>query len=97
MEFTLACDPDGIILDKGCSIEKTKENLPEGMPLFGECGAHNLLATATPAEITEKVNRHLDMGFTTVSPPADIYPPARNENIKAFVKALREYSNYIRA
>jgi len=26
-----------------------------------------------------------------VSPPADIYPPAKNENIEAFVKALREY------
>jgi hypothetical protein len=31
------------------------------------------------------------MGFTTVFPPADIYPPAKNENIEAFVKALREY------
>jgi len=91
VEFTLACDPDGVILDKGCSIEKTKGHLPEGIPLFGECGTHDMLATATPAEITEEVNRHLNMGFTTVSPPADIYPPAKNENIEAFVTALRAY------
>jgi len=91
VEFMLACNPEGIILDKGCSIKKTRGCLPEGMPLFGECGTHGMLANATPAEITEKINRHLDMGFTTVSPPADIYPPAKNENIEAFVKALREY------
>ena len=48
-------------------------------------------ANATPAAITEKVNRYLEMGFTTVGPPADIYPPARMENIEAFVKAILEY------
>lgn len=91
VEFMLECNPDGIILDKECSIENTRGCLPEGMPLFGECGAYDMLANATPEEITEKVNRHLDMGFTTVSPPADIYPPAKIENIDAFVKAVKDY------
>jgi [methyl-Co(III) methanol-specific corrinoid protein]:coenzyme M methyltransferase len=91
VEFALACDPDGVSLDKDCSIKKTLKRLPEGIPIFGECGAHDMLANATPSEITQKVNRHLDMGYTSVSPTADIYPPAKNENIEAFVKALREY------
>ena len=91
VEFMLACDPDGVILDKECSIENTRGRLPNGMPLFGECGTNDMLATATPEEIRKEVNRHLDMGFTTVFPPADIYPAAKNENIEAFVKALREY------
>ena len=91
VESMLACDPDGIILDKECSIENTRGRLPDGMPLFGECGAYDMLANATPEEISKIVNRYLDMGFTTVLPPADIYPPAKNENIEAFVKALREY------
>ncbi|HKI50124.1 MAG TPA: hypothetical protein VKA69_12400 [Desulfobacteria bacterium] len=55
-----------------------------------------MLANATPDEITEKVNQCLDMGFTAVSPPADIYPPAKNENIEAFVKALRGYEKEMR-
>jgi [methyl-Co(III) methanol-specific corrinoid protein]:coenzyme M methyltransferase len=96
VEFALACDPDGVSLDRDCSIKKIQGRLPEGMPLFGECGAHDMLANATPEEITEKVNRHLDMGFSTVSPAADIYPPAKNENIEAFVKALREYKGLVK-
>ena len=91
VEFMLACDPDGIILDKGCRIEKTRGLLPESMPLFTECGGYEMLASSTPGAIIEMVNRCLDMGFTTVGPPADIYPPAKNENIDAFVRALREY------
>jgi uroporphyrinogen-III decarboxylase len=92
VEFMLACDPDGIALDKECSIEKARELIPESISLFSRCGEEDMLANETPAAITEKVNRYLEMGFTTVGPPADIYPPARIENIEAFVKALLEYS-----
>ena len=91
VELMLACDPDGIILEKECSIERARELLPESILIFGECGHYDMLANATPVEITEKVHRYLDMGFTTVGPPADIYPPARIENIEAFVRAIQEY------
>ena len=87
----LAYDPDGIIFEKNDSIARARELLPESIPIFGECGRYDMLANATPAEITEKVNRYLGMGFTTVGPPADIYPPAKIENIEAFVKAIQEY------
>jgi [methyl-Co(III) methanol-specific corrinoid protein]:coenzyme M methyltransferase len=91
IEFMLACDPDGILLDKECDIEKTRGLIPEAIPLFGECGSFDMLAKATPAEITDKVHRCLDLGFTTVCPPADVYPPAKIKNIEAFVTALQEY------
>jgi [methyl-Co(III) methanol-specific corrinoid protein]:coenzyme M methyltransferase len=91
IEFMLACDPDGILLDKECDIEKTRGLIPEAIPLFGECGSFDMLAKATPAEITDKVHRCLDLGFTTVCPPADVYPPAKINNIEAFVTALQEY------
>jgi uroporphyrinogen-III decarboxylase len=91
IEFMLACDTDGIILDKEFDIEKTQDLVPATIPLFGECGGFDMLANATPAEITRKVHRSLDLGFMTVCPPADVYPPARTENIEAFVKALQEY------
>ena len=93
VEFMLACNTDGILLDKAYDIEKTQGQgvIPRGMPIFGECGGHHMLATATPQEITEKVHRCLEMGFTSVCPPADIYPPAKRENIEAFVKALERY------
>ncbi|MBI5593841.1 MAG: hypothetical protein HY881_25585 [Deltaproteobacteria bacterium] len=94
IEFMLACDTDGILLDKQCDIEKTRGLIPETIPLFGQCGGFDMLANSTPAEITDKVHRCLDLGFTTVCPPADVYPPARIENIEAFVRALQEYENF---
>lgn len=91
IEFMLACDTDGILLDKECDLEMIRGLVPGNIPLFGECGGFDMLANATPAEITDKVHRCLDLGFTTVCPPADVYPPAKIENIEAFVRALREY------
>ena len=37
-------DPDGIILDKECDIEKTRGLIPEAIPLFGACGSFDMLA-----------------------------------------------------
>lgn len=91
VELMLACNPDGIVLEKEWGVEKTIKRIPESTPLFCGCCGYDMLANATPAAITEKVKHYLDMGLTTVIPPADIYPPATNENIEAFVKALREY------
>ena len=92
IELMLACNPDGIALDDECDIQKARELIPDSIPLVSGCGAYDMLADATPAAITEKVKRYLDMGFTTVLLPADIYPPARIENIEAFVRALHEYT-----
>ena len=52
-----------------------------------------MLTSAAREEVTDKVNRFLDRGFTSVGPPVDIYQPARIENIEAIVKALRYYKN----
>ncbi len=87
----LACDPDGIFLDREDGIKKAVALLPEGMPIFSGCGGYDMLANATPGEVIKKVNGYLGMGLTSVGLPADIYPPAKNENIKAFVKAVKEY------
>ena len=91
IDFMLACDPDAIALAKECRIENVRGLIPDTIPLFGECGNYDMLAHATPAEITAEVDRCLDLGFTSVGPPADIYPPAKIANIEAFVTALREY------
>jgi len=40
VEFLLACDPDGIILDKDCNLEQVGTILPATMPLFSECGGY---------------------------------------------------------
>jgi [methyl-Co(III) methanol-specific corrinoid protein]:coenzyme M methyltransferase len=92
IELMLACNPDGIALDEECDIQKARELIPDSIPLISGCGGYDMLANATPVAITEKVKRYLDMGFTTVLLPADIYPPARIENIEAFVRAIHEYA-----
>jgi [methyl-Co(III) methanol-specific corrinoid protein]:coenzyme M methyltransferase len=91
IEFMLECNPDGISVDQKCNIEKARRLVPPSLPLFALCGSPDMLASATQETIVEQVNSYLDKGVTSVGPPADIYPPARIENIETFVMASKEY------
>jgi uroporphyrinogen-III decarboxylase len=91
LDFLLACDPDGVGIDRQCDTAGAREKVPAALPLFTGCGPHDMLANAGLETIAETVRRRLDRGATAVGPPADIYPPAKMEKITAFVRAVREY------
>jgi uroporphyrinogen-III decarboxylase len=91
LDFLLACSPDGVRVDGQCDITLVRAKVPQDLPLFTGCGVSNLLAEQDPESIRRLVHHRLDGGATSVSPPADIYPAAKPENITAFVEALRQY------
>jgi [methyl-Co(III) methanol-specific corrinoid protein]:coenzyme M methyltransferase len=93
LELMLECGPDGVGIDQETDIDRSLELVPENIPLFAVCGDYTMLANATPSEIEETVKTVLDKGVTGVTPPADVYPPAKPENIEAFVRAVREYGS----
>ena len=91
LDFLLACNPDGVNVDRQCNTAGAREKIPTALPLFTGCGPHDMLANAGPETIKRTVHRRLDQGATAVGPPSDIYPPAKMENITAFTRAIREY------
>jgi len=91
--FMLPCRPDGISVDSDYDLNAARHEIPESLPLFAECGDHALLAHATPEIITGMVRNCLAKGATTARPPADIYPPAKTENIRVFIEAIRTYQD----
>jgi uroporphyrinogen-III decarboxylase len=91
IEMMLECEPDGIGVDQECNIDNVRKTVPKHIPLFTVGGDYTMLAQATPAEIEKTVITYLDKGVTTVTPPADIYPPAKLENIATFVSTVRNY------
>lgn len=89
LEYMLEAGPDGIGVDQECDLDTLLETVPKGFPLFSLIGRYDLMATATVAEVRAAVRACLEKGITMAAPPADIYPPARTENIRAFVDELR--------
>ena len=91
MELLMECNPDGIGVDQESDIDQIRAVVPDQLPIFAVCGDYAMLAKATPEEVIKTVQDMLDKGVTSVLPPSDIYPPARIENIKAFIKAVKAY------
>lgn len=89
LEYMLAAGPDGIGVDQECDLDKMLKAVPNDFPLLSLVGKYDLLATATVDEVRAAVRSCLEKGITMAAPPADIYPPARTENIRAFVDELR--------
>lgn len=87
----MRCGADAIGVDQACDLETVRAAVPPDLPLAAVVGAYDMLAKATTDEIRDTVHRFLDKGLDLVLPPADIYPPAKLENIAAFVAAVRDY------
>lgn len=92
IEMVLSCEPDALGVDQQCTLPAARSVVPKGLPIFSICGAHDFLAKATPEEIRTAVRACLDQGATFPVPPADIYPPAKIENIIAFVDEVRNHT-----
>jgi [methyl-Co(III) methanol-specific corrinoid protein]:coenzyme M methyltransferase len=90
--FMLSCCPDGISVDRNYNPDAARYEIPESLSFFAECGNHELLANATPEIIIETVRSCLARGATIAVPPADIYPPARTDNIQTFIEAILTYT-----
>jgi len=91
LELIIECQADGFGIDQECDNRQARKLIPENRPLFTVCGDYTMLSKATPEEVAAKVKSTLDMGFTGVVPPVDIYPPAKPENITAFIQTVRDY------
>ena len=92
IEMILSCELDALEVDQECTLQAARAIVPKDLPIFSICGAYDLLAKATPDEIRATVRACLDQGATFPVPPADIYPPAKIENIIAFVDEVRNYA-----
>ena len=91
IKYMVEAGPDGIGVDQECDLDKVLQVVPLGLPLFSMTGSYDLLATATAEEVRASARACLENGITMAAPPADIYPPAKIENIRAFVDELRVY------
>ena len=90
IDLLLACGPDALGVDQECDLAAVVEKTPERMPLFCICGAYDMMAKATPEIVREAVRRCITTDWVFPLPPADIYPPAKPENMVAFVETARQ-------
>ena len=89
IKMLLECGPDAVSLDQESDLEACLAQAPDGPPFLATAGGYTMLAQASPEEIEAAVFEVLNKGAVSALPPADLYPPAKLENIRAFIKALQ--------
>ncbi|MCB2186217.1 MAG: hypothetical protein KQJ78_07355 [Deltaproteobacteria bacterium] len=89
LELMLECGPDALGVDQAADLAKVRAAVPPDLPLAAVAGSYTMLSEATPDEVRQAVRQAREAGVDVVLPPSDIYPPAKMENIAAFLEAVR--------
>ena len=88
-----ACGPSvkGVSIEEKVDPYKAVEKVGKDTVLVGNVGSVKPLFQGTPEEVKEGVFRSCDAGFGIISSGCGIAPATSDENMKAFVEAVKAF------
>ena len=85
------CGYDAISVEAKNDLVKTRADIGWEPLVFGNIDAYYLLCIASVEEVEKAVIEALEKGVDAIWPGCDIWPDAKPENMRAFVKATEKY------
>jgi [methyl-Co(III) methanol-specific corrinoid protein]:coenzyme M methyltransferase len=82
---------EAISVEQKNDVAATRAKLGEDAVILGNIDAFNVLVKGAPGDVREAVRKAIKAGVNGVMPGCDIWPEARAENMRAMVKATREF------
>lgn len=86
------CGADAISVDQKNTLAQTREAIGTDTLLFGNFDPYSTLCQLEDqAEVADRIKAAIDGGVDSVWPGCDIWPEIKEENMKTYVKTVREY------
>lgn len=92
IEMMHACGADAISVDQKNTVVETREKLGNDVLIFGNFDPYaTLCQMEDQAEVEAVIKKCIDDGQDAIWPGCDIWPEVKEENMKTYVKTVREY------
>jgi len=92
IEMMHECGADALSVDQKNNIVETRAKLGNDILLFGNFDPYaTLCQIEDQAEVETIIKQCIDNGMDSVWPGCDIWPDVREENMKTYVKTVKEY------
>jgi [methyl-Co(III) methanol/glycine betaine-specific corrinoid protein]:coenzyme M methyltransferase len=92
IEMMHECGADALSVDQKNNIVETRQKLGNDVLLFGNFDPYNTLTQLEDqAQVEAVIKQCIDNGIDSVWPGCDIWPDIKLENMKTYVKTVREY------
>ncbi len=92
IEMMAQCGADALSVDQKNNVAESRKKLGNDVLLFGNFDPYGtLVLQEDPKKVEEVIKGCIDAGVDAVWPGCDIWPDVKEENVKAFVKTVKEY------
>ncbi|MCF6248867.1 MAG: hypothetical protein L3J69_16145 [Desulfobacula sp.] len=92
IEMMHECGADALSVDQKNTVAQTREKLGNDVLIFGNFDPYaTLCQMEDQAEVEAVIKTCIDNGIDSVWPGCDIWPEVKQENMKTYVKTVREY------
>ena len=91
IEMMNDCGADALSVDQKNDAAESRKKIGDDVLLFGNFDPFGTLCHMEAEEVTPVIKKCIDDGVDAVWPGCDLWPAVKDENVKAYVKSVREY------
>ncbi len=91
VEMMNDCGADAISVDQKNNVAESRRKLGDDALILGNFDPYGTLVQMDAAEVPAVIRKCIDDGVDAVWPGCDIWPDVKQENMEAYVKAVRDY------
>lgn len=91
IEMMNDCGADAVSVDQKNDVAESRNKLGDDAMILGNFDPYGTLVQMEASEVGEVIKKCIDDGVDAVWPGCDLWPDVKEENVKAYVDAVREY------
>ena len=91
IEMMNDCGADALSVDQKNNAAESRKKIGDDVLLFGNFDPFGTLCQMEAEEVAPVIKKCIDDGVDAVWPGCDLWPAVKDENVKAYVKSVREY------
>ena len=94
IEMMNDCGADAVSVDQKNDVKTSRQKLGDDALILGNFDPYGTLVQKDASEVPAVIKKCIDDGVDAVWPGCDIWPDVKEENLKAYVAAVREYGKH---
>ncbi|MBW2094908.1 MAG: methyltransferase [Deltaproteobacteria bacterium] len=91
IEMMNDCGADAVSVDQKNNVAESRKKLGNDAMILGNFDPYGTLTQMEPSDVEGVIKKCIDDGVDAVWPGCDLWPDVKEENVRAYVDAVRKY------
>ena len=91
IEMMNDCGADAVSVDQKNNVAESRKKLGNDAIILGNFDPYGTLCQMEASEVESVIKKCIDDGVDAVWPGCDLWPDVKEENVKTYVRTVKEY------